>query len=65
MKDKKVIGPAYTDVAKRRYSDERIVELIYNPEPQNWPDYATPMPPMAQVSKEDAMKIAKWINSLR
>ncbi|WP_425638654.1 c-type cytochrome [Algoriphagus yeomjeoni] len=65
MKDKKVIGPAYQDVAKRRYSDERIVELIYNPEPQNWPDYATPMPPMAQVSKEDAMKIAKWINSLR
>ncbi|MEP1087499.1 MAG: c-type cytochrome, partial [Algoriphagus sp.] len=65
MKDKKVIGPAYDEVAKRRYSNERIVELIYNPEPQNWPDYATPMPPMAQVSKEDAMKIAKWINSLR
>lgn len=65
MKDKKVIGPAYTEVAKRRYSDEKIVELIYNPQPQNWPDYATEMPPMAQVSKEDAMKIAKWINSLR
>ncbi|TXE13659.1 c-type cytochrome [Algoriphagus aquimarinus] len=65
MKDKKVIGPAYQDVAKRRYSDEKIVELIYNPQPQNWPDYATEMPPMAQVSKEDAMKIAKWINSLR
>ncbi|UZD23350.1 hypothetical protein PBT90_08115 [Algoriphagus halophytocola] len=65
QKDKKLIGPAYADVAKRRYSDERIVELIYNPEPQNWPEYATEMPPMAQVSKEDAMKIAKWINSLR
>lgn len=65
MKDKKVIGPAYQDVAKRRYSDEKIVELIYNPQPQNWPEYATEMPPMAQVSKEDAMKIAKWINSLR
>nr|WP_245942207.1 c-type cytochrome [Algoriphagus chordae] len=63
--DKKLIGPAYTDVAKRRYSDEKIVELIYNPQPQNWPDYPTEMPPMAQVSKEDAMKIAKWINSLR
>jgi len=65
MKDKKVIGPAYEDVAKRRYSDEKIVELIYNPQPENWPDYATPMPPMAQVSKGDALKIAKWINSLR
>src|SRR5690606_9701902 len=64
-KDKKVIGPAYEEVAKRRYSDEKIVELIYNPQPQNWPDYPTEMPPMAQVPKEDAMKIAKWINSLR
>ena len=57
------VGPAYTDVAKRQYSDEKIVELIYNPQPQNWPDY-TPMPPMAQVPKEDAQKIAAWINSL-
>ena len=59
----KQVGPAYADVAKRQYSDEKIVELIYNPQPQNWPDY-TPMPPMAQVPKEDAKKIAVWINSL-
>ncbi len=59
----KQVGPAYADVAKRQYSDEKIVELIYNPQPQNWPDY-TPMPPMAQVPKEDAQKIATWINSL-
>ena len=59
----KQVGPAYADVAKRQYSDEKIVELIYNPQPQNWPDY-TPMPPMAQVPKEDAQKIASWINSL-
>jgi cytochrome c551/c552/glucose/arabinose dehydrogenase len=57
------VGPAYADVAKRQYSDEKIVELIYNPQPQNWPDY-TPMPPMAQVPQEDAQKIAAWINSL-
>jgi cytochrome c551/c552 len=61
---KKQIGPAYVDVAKRKYSDERIVELIYRPEPQNWPDYATPMPAMPQVKREDALKIARWINSL-
>ncbi len=59
----KQVGPAYAEVAKRQYSDEKIVELIYNPQPQNWPDY-TPMPPMAQVPKEDAQKIATWINSL-
>jgi cytochrome c551/c552 len=62
--DKKVVGPAYTDVAKRKYSNERIVELIYKPEPSNWPEYATPMAAMPQVPKADAMKIAAWINSL-
>lgn len=62
--DKKQVGPAYRDVAKRGYSNEKIVELIYNPKPENWPDYATPMPPMPQVPKGDALKIAAWINSL-
>lgn len=62
--DKKVVGPAYVDVAKRKYSNEKIVELIYAPKPENWPDYSTPMAPMPQVPKADAMKIAAWINSL-
>lgn len=62
--NKKQVGPAYTEVAKRKYSNEEIVSLIYNPKPQNWPDYATEMPPMPQVPKEDALKIAAWINSL-
>ncbi len=62
--DKKQVGPSFRDVAKRRYSIEKIVQLIHNPQPQNWPDYATPMPPMPQVSKGDARKIAAWINSL-
>ncbi len=60
----KQVGPSYTDVSKRKYTEEKIVELIYNPKPENWPDYATPMPPMPQVSREDALKIARWINSL-
>ena len=58
------VGPAYTEVAKRKYSNEKIVDLIYNPQPQNWPDYATPMAPMPQVPRADALKIAAWINSL-
>lgn len=62
--DKRQVGPAYTEVAKRKYSNEKIVELIYNPKPQNWPDYATPMAPMPQVPKAEALKIAAWINSL-
>ncbi|WP_439559738.1 c-type cytochrome [Dyadobacter sp.] len=62
--DKKVVGPSYQDVAKRKYSNEKIVDLIYNPKPENWPDYATPMAPMPQVPKAEAAKIAAWINSL-
>lgn len=60
---KRQVGPAYVDVAKRGYSNERIVELIHKPEPQNWPGY-TEMAAMPQVPRADALKIAAWINSL-
>ncbi|SDM66180.1 DUF7133 domain-containing protein [Siphonobacter aquaeclarae] len=63
--DKRQVGPAYRDVAKRNYSNEKIVDLIYNPKPENWPGYATPMAPMPQVPRGDALKIAAWINSLK
>ncbi|MEN7550951.1 c-type cytochrome [Rapidithrix thailandica] len=62
--DKRQVGPSFRAIAKKNYSDEKIVQLIYNPQPQNWPDYATEMPPMPQVPKEEALKIARWINSL-
>jgi cytochrome c551/c552 len=61
---KRQVGPAFTDIAKRKYSNERIVQLIYNPEPKNWPEHETPMAPMPQVPKDEALKIAAWINSL-
>lgn len=63
--DRKLVGPAFKDVAKRNYSAEKIVQLIHNPKPENWPDYPTPMPPMPQVKREDALKIAAYINSLK
>lgn len=62
--DKKQVGPSYMEVAKRNYSNEEIVELIHNPQPENWPDYPVAMPPMPQVSTADALKIAAYINSL-
>lgn len=62
---KRQVGPSYQDIAKRNYSNDRVVELIYNPEPKNWPEHETPMPPMPQVPKEEAIKIAAWINSLK
>jgi cytochrome c551/c552 len=63
--NKRQVGPAFADIAKRKYSNERIVQLIYNPEPKNWPEHETPMAPMPQVPKTEALKIASWINSLR
>ena len=62
--NKRQVGPAFADVAKRKYTNDQIMALIYNPKPTNWPDYATEMPPMPQVPKADALKIAAWINSL-
>jgi cytochrome c551/c552 len=63
--DTRQVGPSYKEIASRKYTPEQIVDLIYNPKPQNWPDYATPMAAMPQVSKENAMKIALWINTLQ
>ena len=64
-KDKRIVGPAFKSIAKRNYANEEIVELIYNPQPKNWPEYATPMAPMPHVPKDQALKIAAWINSLK
>ncbi len=63
--NKKQVGPAFKEVAARNYTNQQIVELIHTPKPENWPDYATPMPPMPQVPKSEALKIAAWINSLK
>ena len=62
--DQKLVGPAYRDVAARGYTEEQIVALIITPKPENWPGFI-PMPPQPQVSKEDALAIARWINSLK
>lgn len=61
--NQRLVGPAYADVAKKNYSNEKIVDLIYNPVPANWPGYPA-MIAMKQVPKDDAMKLAVWINSL-
>jgi cytochrome c551/c552 len=63
--DKKQVGPGFRDVAKRNYSVAKILALLKNPKPENWPGYATPMPPFPQVPQADAVKIATWINSLK
>jgi len=62
--DVKQVGPAFKEIAKRKYKVEEILELIKNPKPEHWPEYSTPMPPMPQVSAKDARMIASWIISL-
>ena len=59
----KVIGPAYSEVAKKKYTADEIVELVHNPKPEHWPGYP-PMAPLAHVPKADIVIIANWINSL-
>ncbi|HKG06346.1 MAG TPA: c-type cytochrome [Pedobacter sp.] len=60
----KQVGPAFKDIAKRKYPVDEIMRLIKNPKPEHWPEYSTPMPPMPQVSEQDARLIANWITSL-
>jgi cytochrome c551/c552 len=62
--NKRQVGPSFADIAKRKYSNVRIVQLIYTPEPKNWPEHETPMAAMPHVPKDEALKIAGWINSL-
>ncbi len=35
--DKKQVGPAFKDIARKKYTNDMIVKLIYNPNPENWP----------------------------
>jgi cytochrome c len=62
--DVKLIGPAYKDVAKKKYKPEQIVELIKKPVPSNWPGYI-PMAALPNVPADEALTIAKWITTLK
>jgi cytochrome c551/c552 len=64
-KESRVVGPSYADIAKRNYTDKQILALVYKPNPQNWPEYATEMAPMSHVPAADVLKIASWINGLK
>ena len=62
---KKMIGPSFKEIAKRKYTNAKMIELIKSPKAENWPDYPAPMPPMSHVPNADLQKIATYINSLR
>ncbi len=60
----KLVGPSYLDLSKKKYSNEKIVELVHNPKPGDWPGYP-PMAALPSAPKSEVIKIATWINTLR
>ena len=62
--DKKMVGPAWQEVAKKDYSAKQFKTLVYKPVPANWPGY-TPMIGLPSVPKADLKKIAEWVATLK
>jgi len=60
----RAVGPAFSEIAKRKYSIAKISELVAVPQPTNWPAFEIPMAALPNVPKKDIEKIAAWINSL-
>ncbi|MFA7292366.1 MAG: c-type cytochrome [Rhodocyclaceae bacterium] len=64
--DKKVVGPAYKEVAKKYAgqagAEAKLAETVVKGGKGNWG--AVPMPPN-KVTPEEAQKLVKWILSLK
>lgn len=65
--DKKIVGPAYKDVAKKYAGDKgaqaKLVAKVKAGGKGVWGDI--PMPPNPQVKSEDLNKIVAWVLSLK
>ena len=65
--DKKVVGPAYKDVAKKYAGDKgaeaKLVKKVKEGGKGVWGE--VPMPPNAQVKDDDIKAIVHWILSLK
>ena len=65
--DKKIVGPAFKDVAKKYAGDKtaeaKLLAKVKAGGKGVWGDI--PMPPNPQVSDADAKKIIAWILSLK
>ena len=65
--DKKVVGPAYKDVAKKYAGDagaaDKLTSKILKGSSGVWG--AVPMPANVAVSEADAKKLAEWILTLK
>lgn len=60
--DKKVVGPAYKDVAAKKQSDDVLANSIMKGSKGKYPEVAgMPMPANA-VTADEAKILAKWVN---
>lgn len=61
--DKKVVGPAYKDVAAKKKSNDELANSILKGSKGKYPEAnGVAMPPNATVNPEEAKKLAAWIN---
>jgi len=65
--DKKVVGPAYKDVAAKYAGDAgaeaKLIEKVMKGGKGVWGPI--PMPPNPQVNAEEAKKLVEWVLSLK
>jgi len=65
--DKKVVGPAYKEVAAKYRGDKtaeaRLIDKVKKGGTGVWGE--VPMPPNSTVSDEDIKKLVKWVLSLK
>ena len=65
--DKKVVGPAYKEVAAKYKGDKtaeaKLIDKVKNGGVGVWGQ--VPMPPNAQAKDEDVKALVKWILSLK
>jgi cytochrome c551/c552 len=62
--DKKAIGPSWAAISEKQYTVKRFTELVYTPEPANWPTYTPAMAALPKTPKADLKKISVWVNGL-
>ena len=65
--DKKLVGPAYKEVAKKYKGDAKAEAMLFDKVKKggsgNWGQ--VPMPPNANVKDEDVKTLVKWILSIK
>ena len=65
--DKKLVGPAYKEVAKKYKGDAKAEAMLFDKVKKGgvgtWGQ--VPMPPNASVKDEDVKTLVKWILSLK